>query len=77
MICGQQTKNIVTSFVQSQNMPLFGRGGPKNPQELVKCLNESLSLLEQHEAGAKKAEKVRKRFLVARDLTRFEFPGLL
>lgn len=39
-------------------MPLFGRGGPKNPQELVKGLRETLAILEQHEGGAKKAEKV-------------------
>lgn len=40
-------------------MPLFGKAGPKNPQELVKSLKEALATLEQS-AGAKKAEKVRK-----------------
>ena len=39
-------------------MPLFGRGGPKNPQELVKGLRETLAILEQYEGGAKKSEKV-------------------
>ena len=40
-------------------MPLFGKGGPKNPQELVKGLNDALSVLESSPAGAKKADKVR------------------
>lgn len=39
-------------------MPLFSRGNPKNPQELVKGLKETLTVLEQCESGAKKAEKV-------------------
>lgn len=42
-------------------MPLFGRGGPKNPQELVKGLKEVLTILE-HENGVKKAEKVSHHF---------------
>ncbi len=40
-------------------MPLFGKGGPKNPQELVKSMNDALSVLGQTPGGAKKAEKVR------------------
>lgn len=39
-------------------MPLFGKGGPKNPQELVKGLKEALLILEQSAGGAKKADKV-------------------
>ena len=39
-------------------MPLFGRGGPRNPQELVKGLREALGILSTSEGGARKAEKV-------------------
>ena len=39
-------------------MPIFGKGGPKNPQELVKGLKDALSVLAQPGGGAKKAEKV-------------------
>jgi calcium binding protein 39 len=39
-------------------MPLFSRGvSSKPPQELVKGLRDALMVLEQHEIGAKKAEK--------------------
>ena len=39
-------------------MPIFGKGGPKNPQELVKGLNDALSVLRVASGGAKKADKV-------------------
>lgn len=38
-------------------MPIFGKGGPKNPQELVKGLKDALSVLAQPGGGAKKADK--------------------
>ncbi len=40
-------------------MPLFSKGGPKNPQELVKGLKDALSILDTSSVGTKKADKVR------------------
>ena len=39
-------------------MPLF-RSSPKNPQELVKALRDTLQVLSATEGSSRKAEKVR------------------